>query len=111
MAAVTAAHAMLNITWFSGVEGAQVDTDEMDAFARANGVHTLPYVLVFRKLQGKLLGMELSPYKCAFPESPSALDYTLYVAPQRPDTRDRLRQRMCLPRRSIDREMHSIPSP
>ena len=42
----------------------QVDTDEMDAFARANNVRTLPFVLVFRKDQGKLLGMELSPYKC-----------------------------------------------
>ena len=46
------------------VEGVQVDTDEMDAFARANNVRTLPYVLLFRRGQGKLLGMELSPYKC-----------------------------------------------
>ena len=43
----------------------QVDTDEMRSFAKANNVKTLPYVLLFRKERGKLLGFELSPYKCA----------------------------------------------
>ena len=41
----------------------QVDTDEMGAFAKAHNVKTLPYVLLFRKEAGKLLGMELSPYR------------------------------------------------
>jgi len=48
---------------FSDIIFAKVDTDDMRAFASAHGVRTLPYVLVFRRGHGKLVGMQLSPFK------------------------------------------------